>query len=55
MFSVFAHHGAAHAALMFISGPGFSEMISEYQGEPLYHASLDPDEYQALLSGIALR
>lgn len=52
MFPVFARQASAHAALMFTSGPSFGEAIGEYQGEPLYHASLDPDEYRALLSGI---
>jgi SAM-dependent methyltransferase len=51
MFSVFRRHAGARAALMFTSGPRFGEAIGEYQGEPLYHASLDPDEYRGLLSG----
>jgi SAM-dependent methyltransferase len=50
MFPVFANLAAPEAALMFTSGPRFGEAIGEYQGEPLYHASLDPDEYRALLS-----
>jgi SAM-dependent methyltransferase len=50
MFPVFAAHAARDAALMFTSGPSFGEAIGEYQGEPLYHASLDPAEYRALLS-----
>ncbi|WP_284947701.1 hypothetical protein [Acidisoma cladoniae] len=27
-----------------------SESIGAYKGDPLYHASLDPTEYEALLS-----
>lgn len=50
MFRVFARHAATHAALMFTSGPHFAEALGGYQGEPLYHASLDPAEYRALLA-----
>jgi SAM-dependent methyltransferase len=50
MFPVFAAHAAAGAALMFTGGPQHGEAIGSYQGEPLYHASLDPDEYRALLA-----
>jgi len=49
MFAVFRAHAAAAAALMFTSGPRAGEAIGSYQGEPLYHSSLDPDEYAALL------
>ena len=34
---------------MFTSGPRAGEAIGSYQGEPLYHASLDAAEYEALL------
>ena len=37
-------------ALMFTSGPAFGEAIGELEGEPLYHASLEIDEYRALLA-----
>lgn len=50
MFSVFDRHTAASGVLMFNSGPRFGEGLGEYWGDPLYHASLDPDEYRALLS-----
>ena len=33
---------------MFTSGPRAGEAIGEYRGEALYHASLDPAEYEAL-------
>ncbi|MCP1997932.1 class I SAM-dependent DNA methyltransferase [Nitrobacter winogradskyi] len=49
MFAVFAAHAAEGCALMFTSGPRAGEAIGSYQGEALYHASLDPDEYRALL------
>ena len=42
-------------AMMFTSGPKAGESIGEWQGEPLYHASLEPAEYEALLSSNGLR
>jgi SAM-dependent methyltransferase len=50
MFSVFSKHAASGALLMFNTGPAHGEAIGSYQGDPLYHASLSPDEYEALLS-----
>jgi len=49
MFAVFADHADEGTALMFTSGPGVGEAVGSYQGEPLYHASLDPAEYTGLL------
>ncbi len=49
MFAVFAAHAAPSAVLMFTTGPAYGEAIGEYRGDPLYHASLDPAEYQSLL------
>jgi 2-polyprenyl-3-methyl-5-hydroxy-6-metoxy-1,4-benzoquinol methylase len=49
MFDVFAAHAAPGAFLLFNTGPRQGEAIGEYQGVPLYHASLDPAEYQLLL------
>ena len=49
MFPAFRKHAAQRAALMFTSGPSSGEAIGTLQGEPLYHASLDSAEYQALL------
>jgi len=49
MFPVFTAHAAPGAALMFTSGPSAGEQIGAYRGEPLYHASLDADEYRQLL------
>lgn len=50
MFAVFAAHAAPGAALMFTSGPKAGEAIGRYQGDALYHASLDAAEYTALLT-----
>lgn len=50
MFSIFAAHAAPGAALMFNSGAAAGEQIGIYHGDPLYHASLDPSEYQLLLN-----
>ena len=49
MFPIFGAHAAPKAALMFTSGPQHGEAIGTFQGEPLYHGSLGPDEYRALL------
>lgn len=49
MFPIFNRHAAAGAALMFTSGPAAGEQLGSYQGEPLYHASLDSGEYRRLL------
>lgn len=50
MFKVFAAHAAPGAALMFTSGPAHGEAIGSFEGEALYHGSLDPGEYRALLA-----
>ena len=50
MFPIFAAHAAAGAPLLFTSGPRHGEAIGTLHGEPLYHASLDPAEYRALLA-----
>lgn len=49
MFPLFRAHAAASTALMFTSGPAHGEAIGDMDGEPLYHASLDPAEYRSLL------
>ncbi len=49
MFPIFRDHAAPGAALMFTSGPAHGVAIGEFAGEPLYHASLDPAEYRALM------
>jgi len=40
--------------LMFTAGPAHGEAIGEWRGEPLYHGSLDPDAYHALLGEVGL-
>jgi SAM-dependent methyltransferase len=50
IFPRFAAHAREGAILMFTSGWGEGVRIGEWRGEPLYHASLDPDEYRALLA-----
>jgi cyclopropane fatty-acyl-phospholipid synthase-like methyltransferase len=55
MFPIFKLHAARGAALMFTSGISHGEAIGSYQGEPLYHASLAPEEYRALLDANGFR
>ena len=50
MFAVFRDHAAPGAALLFTSGPRAGVAMGTFEGEPLHHASLDPDEYRALLA-----
>jgi 2-polyprenyl-3-methyl-5-hydroxy-6-metoxy-1,4-benzoquinol methylase len=50
MFRRFASHARSGAPLMFTSGPAEGEAIGAYCEEPLYHASLDPAEYEQLLA-----
>jgi SAM-dependent methyltransferase len=40
--------------LMFTAGPAHGELVGEWRGEPLYHGSLDPAEYRALLETAGL-
>lgn len=49
MFPIFRDHASPAAPLLFTSGPRHGEAIGAFRGEPLYHASLAPDEYRALL------
>jgi SAM-dependent methyltransferase len=57
MFARFAAHARPGAPLMFTSGPSEGEAIGSCCGEPLYHASLAPAEYEQLLaaSGFTVR
>jgi SAM-dependent methyltransferase len=52
MFAVFSEHSSDRALLMFNTGPEDGEAIGSYRGDPLYHASLAPSEYVALIDGI---
>ena len=47
---VLASNTIQGAPLIFTSGPGAGEAIGDWQGEPLYHASLDSTEYRSLLA-----
>ena len=49
MLPVFRRHAAPGAALLFTSGPAEGEAIGQFEGEPLFHASLAPEEYRTLL------
>lgn len=49
MFVRFKAHAEPGAPLMFTSGPAESTAIGDLKGDPLYHGSLGPDEYRALL------
>jgi hypothetical protein len=49
MFGIFGAHAAPAAILMFNAGFGHGEALGTYRGDPLYHASLDASEYEALL------
>ncbi len=49
MFPIFRRHAEPRAPLLFTSGPAFGEAIGTLEGDPLYHSSLDPDEYRQLL------
>lgn len=49
MFPIFREHAAPQATLMFTSGPSAGESVGNYRGDPLYHASLDEQEYRSLL------
>ena len=49
MFTIFQQHAAPGALLMFTSGTALGDALGEFQGETLYHASLDPQEYTAQL------
>lgn len=55
MFARFASHARPGAPLMFTSGPAEGEAIGSYEGRPLFHASLDPAEYERLLKGAGFR
>jgi SAM-dependent methyltransferase len=50
VFPIFRCHARPGAALMFTSGPGHGEAIGNFNGEPLYHGSLDGEEYRSLLN-----
>lgn len=50
MFAIFATHSHAGSALMFTSGTLNGTAMGTFGGEPLYHASLAPEEYREILA-----
>ncbi len=50
MFPRFKAHALPGAMLIFNSGPEEGEVVGDFLGDPLYHASLSAYEYQTLLS-----
>jgi SAM-dependent methyltransferase len=50
MFPIFRAHARPGAPLLFTSGPHHGESVGSFRGEPLYHASLAPEEYRALFA-----
>ena len=55
MFSQFTRFAQQGTALMFSSGPSHGEAIGDLFGDALYHASLAPEEYTALLNDHGFR
>jgi hypothetical protein len=55
MFPIFKLHAAGGTALMFTTGTAHGVAIGSYRGEPLYHASLAPEEYRRLLDANGFR
>jgi predicted TPR repeat methyltransferase len=49
MFPIFRAHLAHPGVLVFTSGPERGEAIGDMNGNPLFHASLAPQEYRRLL------
>lgn len=50
MFPIFDRLSRPGSALMFTSGTENGIAMGQFEGEPLFHASLAPDEYRVLLS-----
>jgi len=49
MFPIFAKHAQRGAPLLFTTAPTAGESVGTFEGQPLYHASLDASGYQHLL------
>lgn len=49
MFPIFREHLLDKGVLVFTSGPERGEAIGDMNGNPLFHASLAPEEYRRLL------
>lgn len=50
MFATFSRHLAPRGVLLFTSGPAAGEAIGQVGDERVYHASLAPEEYRALMA-----
>ena len=50
LFPRLARHARAGTVLLFTSGWKRDESYGDFDGEPLYHSSLEPAEYQDLLA-----
>lgn len=50
MFPVFAAHAAPDARLLLTTGPAAGEAVGRVGASPVYHASLAPGDYRALLA-----
>ena len=50
MFPIFAQHIASRGLLLFTSGPRAGIAMGEIYGHPLFHASLDTEDYERLLN-----
>ncbi len=50
MFPVFAAHATPGARLLFTAGPAAGEAVGQVGDSPVYHASLAPEDYRALLA-----
>jgi len=55
MFSIFHEHASSGALLLFTTGPEHGDAIGSFEGESLYHASLAPGEYRALLASYGFK
>ncbi len=50
MFPIFAQHSHPGSALIFTSGTSNGIAMGKFEGEPLFHASLAPQEYRTQLN-----
>ncbi len=55
MFPVLQRHAGRRAGLMFSSGRQHGSVLGELEKEPLYHGSLDPEEYRQILAQCGFR
>lgn len=48
-------HCGPRATILFTSGPALGVRVGDWRGEPLYHGSLDPEDYETRLSQAGFR